>query len=156
MIRPCRPLFYNICFTQLRYPMNQHNCSHQKDETGKGSPKRGLGGKKHDEIKEHAHHCKPGGKVNMSAIFLYLQIFSSSVGLPQVHPQKTLYQKAEPQREQMVLIKKQELECFSAFLNIPQQVYRLSEKAVPPFRGKCTAYPPRCTAYSLGYDVKII
>lgn len=41
-------------------------------------------------------------------------------------------------------------------LNIPQQVYRLSEKAVPPFRGKCTAYPPRCTAYSLGYDVKII
>ena len=41
-------------------------------------------------------------------------------------------------------------------LNIPQQVYRLSEKAVPPFRGKCTAYPPRCTAHSLGYDVKII
>ena len=41
-------------------------------------------------------------------------------------------------------------------MNIPQQVYRLSEKAVPPFRGKCTAYPPRCTAYSLGYDVKII
>lgn len=43
-----------------------------------------------------------------------------------------------------------------AKVNIPQQVYRLSEKAVPPFRGKCTAYPPRCTAYSLGYDVKII
>ena len=41
-------------------------------------------------------------------------------------------------------------------MNIPQQVYRLSEKAVPPFRGKCTAYPPRCTAHSLGYDVKII
>ena len=41
-------------------------------------------------------------------------------------------------------------------VNIPQQVYRLSEKAVPPFRGKCTAYPPRCTAHSLGYDVKII
>ena len=41
-------------------------------------------------------------------------------------------------------------------LNIPQQVYRLSEKAVPPFRGKCTAYPPRCTAHSLGYYVKII
>jgi hypothetical protein len=44
----------------------------------------------------------------------------------------------------------------SSNMNIPQQVYRLSEKAVPPFRGKCTAYPPRCTAYSLGYDVKII
>ena len=44
----------------------------------------------------------------------------------------------------------------AAAVNIPQQVYRLSEKAVPPFRGKCTAYPPRCTAHSLGYDVKII
>ena len=45
---------------------------------------------------------------------------------------------------------------LAVILNIPQQVYRLSEKAVPPFRGKCTAYPPRCTAHSLGYDVKII
>ena len=45
---------------------------------------------------------------------------------------------------------------YMNLVNIPQQVYRLSEKAVPPFRGKCTAYPPRCTAYSLGYDVKII
>ena len=45
---------------------------------------------------------------------------------------------------------------FISLLNIPQQEYRLSEKAVPPFRGKCTAYPPRCTAHSLGYDVKII
>ena len=51
---------------------------------------------------------------------------------------------------------KRSIENHFDSLNIPQQVYRLSEKAVPPFRGKCTAYPPRCTAHSLGYDVKII